>query len=147
MRRAMPSSSISAAAARNWSTVATNTDLPCRPSVGPSRIDPSISSSQVAIASRPTRMRDDRLPAAMIEDLRHAGLACCIFIEPDEVAEGHGKACVLVVAERVFPKRAFQARHNNREAERIQARIEQGKVVGERRELFVMLQRNLFELR
>src|SRR5271157_1463675 len=97
------------------------TDWPVRPSAGPSRIDPLISSSQVAFVSSPTIMRDDKLPAATIDVLRQAVLTCSIFIKPDEVAKCHGEARILVVAEGVLPKRSFQARYNNGEAERIQA--------------------------
>jgi hypothetical protein len=84
-------------------------------------------------------MRDDMLPAAIIEDHRNAGLVRCIFIESNEVAECNRKASVFVCLEGVPPTRVFKPGYGDGEAERIQTGIEQGKIVGGRREPLVAL--------
>jgi hypothetical protein len=96
--------------------------------------------------SRPTRIREDRLPASTTADRRDAVLFCGIFIESNEVAERYGEAGIFVVAERVHAQRILEPGNNDGEAQRIQARIEQGKIIRKKREATVLLLGNLLEL-
>ena len=84
-------------------------------------------------------MRDDKLPAAIIEDHRDAGLVCRIFIESNEVVECNRKPSVFVCVEGVPFTRVFKPGYGDGEAERIQTGIKQGKIVSERREPLVAL--------
>src|SRR5580698_5127116 len=91
-------------------------------------------------------MRVERLPAAMIADLRQVGLFRCIFIESNEIAKRNWKASVFVCAEWVLSERDFKPGDNDGKAQRIQTRIEQRKIVSERREPLVLLPGHLLEL-
>jgi hypothetical protein len=50
-----------------------------------------------------------------------------MFVDPYEIAQGHGKVSLLGGGKRIKTQRIFQTRHQNCKAERIEADIQQDK--------------------
>src|SRR5262249_60948456 len=57
-----------------------------------------------------------------------------VLIEADEVPQGHRIRDVFGFGERVEAERLFETRDENRDRERVEARVEQHEVVGQRRQ-------------
>src|SRR5262249_41425701 len=68
------------------------------------------------------------------------------FVQPDEITEGDGELDGLCLVERIDAERVLESRHDDRETERIQPRLNQLQVVGQRRERPVLLPGDLLEL-
>ncbi len=69
-----------------------------------------------------------------------------MFIEPNEITERYRKIRILGRSEWVGPEFVLKSRDDDRETQRIQPRIQQDKIVVERREFFFLIRRDLFEL-
>jgi hypothetical protein len=70
-----------------------------------------------------------------------------IFVQSHEVAERHGESNLIGHIERVEAQRLFQTHDDERETERVKTRIQESKVVRQSRELALLFQRYLLELR
>jgi hypothetical protein len=70
-----------------------------------------------------------------------------MFIEPDEITERDRKIRFLGRSKWVGPEFVLETRDDDRETQGIQPRIQQDKIVVERREFFFLIRRDLFELR
>ena len=95
IRRATPSSSISAAAAVSWSVVAIRTDPSRSSALRPLSADPASKSRQVKRASALEINGADPWSAVLTASQRDAALFCNILIEAHEIAKGDGKLGVF----------------------------------------------------
>src|SRR5262249_38797290 len=68
------------------------------------------------------------------------------FVQPDEVTEGYGEFHGIRLVERIDTERVLESRHDDREAERIQPRLNQLQLIGQRRERPILLPCDLLEL-
>ncbi len=71
----------------------------------------------------------------------------CIFVEPDEVPERDGKFHGLRRAEWIKSEVIIELRHQDGEAEGIEARFRERQVVAERAELLVLDRGDLLHFR
>ena len=65
-----------------------------------------------------------------------------IFVDFHEVAESHGEQRVLRRGERIDAEPVFEACDQNREAERVETRIQQHEIVAQRRQHLAVLARD-----
>src|ERR1700688_2974562 len=70
-----------------------------------------------------------------------------IFVEFDKVAERHGKTHLVRCIEWIEPQRFLKPHYYEREAERVESRLQKLEVVGQPHQLSLLLQRDLFKLR
>src|ERR1022692_1169321 len=75
------------------------------------------------------------------------GLPGMAFVQPDKIAEGHGKFHFVRLIEGIESQRVLQARYDQRETERVQPRVQELQVVGQSSELSFLLRSHLLELR
>ena len=70
-----------------------------------------------------------------------------VFIEPDEVTESHRIGDVIGFGERIESQRLFESSDEDGDGERIEARVEQDQIVGQRRKTLLVVLGNLLHLR
>src|SRR5215471_571358 len=68
------------------------------------------------------------------------------FVQPDEVTEGYGELHGIRLVERIDTERVLESRHDDREAQRIQPRLNQLQLIGHGRELPILPPCALWEL-
>ena len=78
----------------------------------------------MTLASAPQRKRSDRCSAALSESQSEPQLFCGIFVEFDEIAQGHGKVDVFGGAERIKSQRILETSDDNCKAKRIEPRLQ-----------------------
>src|SRR5690242_15315109 len=126
-----------------------STERPASFSAAPPRLVAVAKSLRQTLACAPWMKRRDA--ASPSQSLRTPGSLCDgiggIFVGADEVAERHRKIRVLARRERIDPQRILEPRDQHGEAERIEPGVEQVEVVGERRQLLVVLGCDLSDLR
>src|SRR5262245_55397424 len=113
---AMPSSSRSASAAGIWSRAASKIERPRKEARGIDSVEARANSASWIV---PPESESER-PVVSRENMRSQRLGsdlACIFINPDEIAQGHGMGCVLGVAERIETQLVLQANYHNSKAE------------------------------
>src|SRR5580700_3577432 len=132
MRRATPSSSISASAVVSWLDVATTTERPASSASRPARVVPR---ARCLAQSRAARSQKNRSgPASATRSLSDGALLRTIFIHFHEVAERQREHGVLGGRERIDAERVFETRDEHRKTERVQTGIEQHQIVAQRRQ-------------
>src|SRR5215469_7648476 len=89
--------------------------------------------------------RPGGVPAAFMDS--HSDSLGKAFVQSDEVTEGYGKLHRLRRVERIDAERVFESRHDDREAQRIQPRLNQLQFLRQRREHPILLPGYLLELR
>src|SRR5580658_2468319 len=145
MRRACPSSSISASAVRNWSAEAMSTERPRRFRAAEAIADPCRRAPSEIRWSAPTKYPAGGVPTSIAS--RSLGKRWHgVFIEADKLTQIHREGSEFARAERVHAQFGFQATYNNGETQRVQARVHQRQVIGQGRELLCLLLRDLLEL-
>ena len=127
MRRAQPSSSISASAAVNWLAVATRTDRPSNSPSRPPRLVPR--SSAVNCTSAVLSKKNAACGAFATGRAASASQCTPILVDFHEVAERHRKHGLLRGSERIDAKRIFKPRDQHSKAERVEAAFRQHQVV------------------
>src|SRR5215469_7442603 len=88
--------------------------------------------------------RPGGVPAAFMDS--HSDSLGKAFVQPDEVTEGYGELHGFRVVERIDTERVLESRHDDREAQRIQPRLNQLQLIGQRRERSILLPCDLLEL-
>src|SRR5947209_6492967 len=112
---------MSASAALNWSRVAIRTERLASSCNPPPKADPRARSPNATWASAPHSRQ--AAGASHRKSRSDFELLCGIFVDPDEVAEGHRKEHVVGFGEWVDPQCILEASDENCEAERIKAGI------------------------
>src|SRR2546425_9785595 len=123
------------------------TDRPASSAARPPRLVPFGTWPRQTLADAPHRKRSGpsgALPSlSRIDAMRFGG----VFIEPDEVTQRHRVRDVVGFGERIESQRLFEASHEDRDRERVEPRIEQDQVIGQRRQTLMVVVRNLLNLR
>src|SRR6266849_210914 len=130
IRRATPSSSMSASAAGSWSFIVRSTERPRSSSSLPPRAEPPVKPANATPASALQIHRLDRIPAAFIAWYRETGSACGIFVELNEIPNRHWELYLFVRAERIELQRILKAGNDDGEAQRIEARLQETEIIG-----------------
>src|SRR6185312_7649418 len=139
-RRATPSSSISASAPVSWLAVATRTE---RPLSSASRPPSAVPATRSARRTRAARSNKNASAGAFARCARSGSASVrAVLIRLDEIADGDGELHVLGRRERIDAEPVFQARHQHRDTERVEAGIEQRHVVAERGQRLAVLARD-----
>src|SRR5271154_3350469 len=133
MRRAQPSSSISAAAALAMSPTARTTERPSRARNGAPRLEASANSSRPRRQRRVAIARPRPAPA-LISPASVRGSDKRVLVEGDQLAERGGKARRLRGRERICAQGVLEPRDEDGETKRIEPGLHQWQIVGERRE-------------
>src|SRR3989454_3245490 len=121
------------------------TERPRSASSRPLRLEPPTRSPSVTLASAPQSVRSDRCPAALSELHSEPPSACGIFIEPDEVAQGHGELGILAGAELIDAQRVLETSDDDGQAERVETRVQEHEIIGQRRQGLSLLSGDLLE--
>src|SRR5271168_219174 len=114
MRRASPSSSISASAVRNGSAEAISTERPRRFSTPDAIADPWSRSPRAVRCSAPIK-QPGGVPPTASASRRLEKLLYGVLIEAYELSQIHREGSVCVVAEWVHAQHDFQAANKNSE--------------------------------
>src|SRR5580658_2421575 len=146
-RDTTPSSSSIASAARSGSLTARTTERPRSSSSRPPRLELPARAARLTGAADAPNSWPSVLPAALTDSHSEPGLLGNALVQPDEVAERHGKVDGLVGVERIDPQEVLEPRDDDREAERVEAAIDELEIIGERGELALLLGGNALELR
>jgi hypothetical protein len=85
-------------------------------------------------------------PPTAYRDPARAQLRFMILVEFDEIAESDGEFHFVGNIERIESERLLQTHHNQSKAQRIEARIQQLELIGQSRELSLLLDGNLLKL-
>src|ERR1700734_404700 len=104
--------------------MASNTERPRSSSARPSRHDPPTKSLKGMLALAPERNLPDRFPAVLTPSQSENGLPGGIFVESNEITQRHGKVIILGCAERIDSHRLLEPCNNDREAQRVESRIQ-----------------------
>src|SRR5271166_1375965 len=113
MRRASPSNSISASAARNWSAEAISTERPRRFSTPHAIADPWSRSPRAVRCSTPSKQQGGSASPTSIASRRLGKLWHGVLIEVYELSQIHREGSAFALAEWVNAERGFQAADNN----------------------------------
>src|ERR1700677_1496596 len=108
MRRATPSSSMSAAAATSWSVVAIRTELPLSSWHRPPSTEPASKSRRANLVSGLETKGSQASTVLLTASQREAELFCNVFIKIDKIPERNRKLGIFRSRERVDPKRIFK---------------------------------------
>src|SRR5271163_4089855 len=127
-RRAMPSSSMSASAAGSWSRVNSNTERPRSSWSRPPRVEPWLSAARLTQASTSDSQRFDSRPASLSSCQREFNLCPgdgrrSMFVKRDEIADRHRELNLVFGAKRIDAEPILEPCDNDREAQRIKARL------------------------
>src|SRR6185437_5236684 len=90
--------------------------------------------------------RSDARPAAFSKLQSVARSLRCILVEPDEISQRNGKKGVFGGTEGIATKFVVKPSDDNGQAKRIKPGVQQGHVIGQGRDLLVLLSRDLLEL-
>jgi hypothetical protein len=115
IRRATPSSSISAAAAISWSVVAMTTELPLSSWQRPPSTDPETRSRRKRLISALERNGSQASTVVLTASQSEAELFCNMFIKVDEVTKGYWKLGIFRFRERVDAERIFKPGYKDSE--------------------------------
>src|SRR5262245_36598325 len=122
------------------------TERPLSASRSPRRYVPVMSPDRAAFLSMSQRKTSLNRAALRQRARSDRGLLSGFVIESYEVAECDRKVHILSGAEGVKAEPLLEPRHQDGEAQRIEPRIEQDEVVGQRRQPFVLLPGDLLHL-
>src|SRR5258708_4829527 len=113
-RRATPSSSINANAAASCSRVAMRTDRPESSRRRPPRLVPRNRTPRETLAAAPHRKRPEQSDA--LTSSSRIDIMCLggIFIEPDEVTQGHRIGNLVGFSERIESQGLFESGNEDR---------------------------------
>src|SRR3954471_12799964 len=111
----------------------------------PPRLDPQASSSRQMLVSAAQRKQ----PAGLAPRSSRSGFGCLggMFVDPYEVAEGHGKISLFGCSKGIEAKRILETCHEDGKAERIETRIQKHGRIGEERQRHILLLGHLLHLR
>src|SRR5581483_11379003 len=140
---ATPSSSRSAMAAVIWSRIATITERPRKASRRPERHEARPSEASGTVCAGPTSAAPRAAAPPITKSQSAMALRRACFVQPDEIPERDGEALRRV--EWIVAERVLETRHDEREAERVEAALQELQVIAERRELALLLPSNLLE--
>src|ERR1700722_375260 len=112
-----------------------------------SRLDRAPKSASATCVSVLQIKRSDRRAGSLMAPASGTASFCGIFVERTEAAQGYGKPCILCCAKRIKPKRVLKPGDNDGEAQRVQARIHENQVIGQRGQFAILLAGDLRELR
>src|SRR5262245_37173696 len=122
------------------------TERPLRASRSPRRYVPSMSPDRAAFLSTSQRKTSLNRAALRKRARSDGGLLSGFVIKSYEVAECDRKVHILSGAEGVKAEPLLEPCHQNGETQRIEPRIEQDEVVGQRRQPLVLLLGDLLDL-
>lgn len=146
IRRATPSSSISAAAAMSWSVIAMTTELPLSSWQRPPSIDPESRSRRDRRISALERKGSQASTVLLTASQSEAELFCNMFIKVDEITERYWELSIFRFSKRVDAEGVFKPGYKDSEGKRIQPRVQQFQPVCQRSQPFVLLLGDLLEL-
>src|ERR1700683_3399879 len=108
MRRATPSSSMSAAAAMSWSVVAMRTERPLSSWHRPPSTEPASKSRRARLVSALETKGSHASTVVLTASQREAELFCKMFIKIDKIPERNRKLGIFRSHKRVDSKRIFK---------------------------------------
>src|ERR1700674_4082110 len=129
IRRAIPSSSMSASAVVSCSLVATSTERPASCASRQPKLEPCARSPSATRPLAPNRKRPESL-TGLSSSRSEQGSVGGMFVDPNEIAEGHGKIDVVGGRERIAAERVLEPRDKDRKAERVETGIQQDQLIG-----------------
>src|ERR1700677_161347 len=115
MRRATPSSSISAAAAISWSVVAMRTEAPLSSWDRPPSTEPASKSRRRRLVSALETKASQASTAVLTASQSEAGLFCNMLIKVDEIAERNRKLGIFRNRKRIESKGVFKPAYKDSE--------------------------------
>src|SRR5580693_9009777 len=119
-----------------------STELPASSARRPPRHVPPARSTRRMPRSPPCRKR----PALPSPRCRLRFSAGSIFVDPNQVAQGHWKVDGVGGRERIDPETILETRDQHRKAKRIEPGIDEDRILGERGQLLLMPVGNLLNL-